>query len=99
MITPIDSTPSPCHNNSVPSTPPMSTTNDNDAKIYSVLRPVAENHAAPLVNHILNDERFNTLVHDLIADYVDTFCPAIAEDYQHDLALLLLQEITLTTTN
>ena len=49
-----------------------------------------------LADYIYSDERMTDLLHELVSEFVDTNIPIIDEDVRIELAMMMLDTVTIT---
>ena len=65
-----------------------------DPKVVKSLQLLRDGNMVDFVEKIYNDERFTQLLMDLSSEYVDENVPVLDEDLKYDLALMMIETIT-----
>ena len=71
----------------------MKNTETQQQKITDNLRVLADAYKGDFAEFIYTDERFTDLIMDLAGLFVMKNCPAVDEDVEMDLALMLLETV------
>ena len=65
-----------------------------DPKVVKSLQLLRDGNMVDFVEKVYNDERFTQLLMDLSSEYVDENVPVLDEDLKYDLALMMIETIT-----
>ena len=65
-------------------------------KYDEAVRLMAKGFADRFAEEIAGDERVHELMMDLAAEFVEREMPIVSEDYQSDLAMELIMNVTVT---
>ena len=67
----------------------------NNTQTHKSLQLLRDGFMIELVEKIYSDERFTELLMDLTSEFVDNNIPIVDEDLKMDLALMMMESITL----
>ena len=70
---------------------------ERNRKVTRSLRLFADGFSPQFAEFVYSDERFTELVMDLAAVYITENIPVIDEDAQYDLALMLMENISIVS--
>ena len=66
-----------------------------DPKVVKSLHLLRDGNMVDFVEKVYSDERFTQLLMDLSSEYVDENVPVLDEDLKYDLALMMMESISL----
>ena len=67
-----------------------------DMTVTKSLRLLSDGFKEQLADYIYSDERMTDLLHELVSEFVDTNIPIIDEDVRIELAMMMLDTVTIT---
>ena len=65
-----------------------------DPKVVKSLHLLRDGNMVDFVEKVYSDERFTQLLMDLSSEYVDENVPVLDEDLKYDLALMMIETIS-----
>ena len=65
-----------------------------DPKVIKSLHLLRDGNMVDFVEKVYSDERFTQLLMDLSSEYVDENVPVLDEDLKYDLALMMIETIS-----
>ena len=66
----------------------------NQTQVTRSLKLLRDGNMVDFVEKIYNDERFTQLLMDLSSEYVEENVPILDEDLKYDLALMMIETIS-----
>ena len=66
-----------------------------DLMVTKSLRLLRDGFKEQLVDYIYSDERTTDLLHELVSEFVDNNIPIIDEDIRIELAMMMLDTVTI----